>query len=210
MDTWCNHLQCVCPGSEDLTPFAGFGCAAVPIGAKSSVTLNVALRATKETSRMASQPSIYLLKQGRLPWVDDELVHFISSIPATPVAAKSIAAFVYGGHSTYDRWARAKNTLMRATWASPDAWERGTQYNQEIAIVYRTVLFPQNTRDAIPLVVCRMRLTQKEDVPFEYKGRQIGRTLKISIRLSCGRKMASRSLCRRKATKRISMPWATS
>ena len=200
LDTRCNHLKCVCSGSTDLAHLAGFGCAAVPIGPKSSVTLNVAVRETKDTRRMASQPSICLLKQGRLPWVDDELVNFISLTPATPVAAKSIAAFVYGGHSTYDRWARAKNTLMRATWASPDAWERGTQYNQERAMVYRRVLFPQNARDAIPLVVCRMRFTQKEDV----------RTLKISIRLSCGKKLASRSLCRRKATKRRSMPWATS
>ena len=144
-------LKCVCPGSKDLTHFAGFGCAAVPVGPKSSVTLNVAVRATKETSRMASQPSIYLFKQGRLSWVDGELVDSTSLTPATPAAAKSIAAFVYGGQSTHDRWGRAKNKLMRETWVGSDTWERGTQHNQERAIVYRTLLFPQNTRDAITI-----------------------------------------------------------
>ena len=104
--------------------------------------------------------------------MDDELVDLITMTSASTAEAKDIAALVYGGPSAYDRWAYVKNMLLRRTWASTDAWKRGTQNDQERASNYRILQMPQATRDSVhATMICRMRLTQKEAIPFEYKGR---------------------------------------
>ena len=151
LDTWCDNLKCVCHGSKDLA-LASFGCAAMLLDHK-PVKLNLfAVR-----SRMASQPARYLLKQGRMLWMDDGLVDTITMTPASTAEAKEIAALVYGGPSAYDRWACVKIMLLRRTWASTNAWKRGTQNDQERASVYRIVQKPETTRDSVhATMICRM------------------------------------------------------
>ena len=95
----------------------------------------------------------------------------MSLTSATSAAAKSVAALVDGGPSIFDRWARARNKKLREHWGGSEGWIRGTQFDNERAIIYRTLKYPPGARDINPTLLCRTRLTEKVDVPFDYKGR---------------------------------------
>ena len=115
--------------------------------------------------------AIYLLKQGKLPWAEDDVVSTMSLTSATSAAAKSVAALVYCGPSTYDRWARAKNKHVRQNWVGSEGLKRGTGFDNERAMAYRTLQYPRGARDINPTLLCRTRLTDQCDFPFGYKGR---------------------------------------
>ena len=90
--------------------------------------------------------------------------------PDSLASAKGVAALAGGGPSPYTRWVRGKNQLMKANWAGPGEWNRGTCYYDERATVYRTLKYPPSARDLNPTLLDQTRPTKKLDVPFVYKG----------------------------------------
>ena len=59
---------------------------------------------------------------------------------------------------------------MKANWAGPGEWKRGTSYYDEQATVHRTLKYPPSARDLNPTLLDQTRPTRSLDVPFVHKG----------------------------------------